>query len=48
MVTSAWIETRRRAQEQKVASLRDRQVEQTRKWVLVIRWFRMEGPSLNG
>jgi hypothetical protein len=23
-------------------------VKQTRKWGLVIRWFRMEGPSLNG
>jgi len=28
--------------------LRDIQVEQVRKQVLVIRWFRMEGPSLNG
>ncbi len=27
---------------------RDLQVEQGRKTDLVIRWFRMEGPSLNG
>ena len=48
MVTSAWIETRRRAQEQMVASLRDRQVEQTRKVGSSDPWPRMEGPSLNG
>ena len=48
MVGSGCLEISRRVQGHKPASLRDQQVKQARKWDLVIRWFCMEGPSLNG
>ena len=41
-------EIARRVQWHKPARLRDLQVEQVRKQGLVIRRFRVEGPSLNG
>ena len=48
MVPSERMEIARRVQWQKGALLRDPQVEQLRKQVIVIRWSHMEGPSLNG
>jgi hypothetical protein len=48
MVGSERLAIAQRVQVHKPALLRDRHVEQSRKWALVIRWSRVEGPSLNG
>ena len=48
MVGSGRSEIVHRVQWHKPALLRGRQAEQLRKQVIVIRWFHMDGPSLNG
>jgi hypothetical protein len=48
MLGSAWLAIMRGGYGYKPGSLRDLQVEQTRKRVQVIRWLNVELPSLNG